>query len=86
MFLQSQTYRLGLATLSSLNVDLDTLLGDLTGGDLGVQLEVQALLLEQLLCVLGDLVVHTGATNLAQELDNGDLGTETRPDGGLTQH
>ena len=72
-----------LAALGSLDVDLDALLRDLTSHDLGVELEDQALLLEDLLGVLGDLLVHTGATNLAEELDNGDLGAETRPDGGL---
>lgn len=81
--LQSSTHRLGLATLSGLNVDLDALLRNLTSGNLGVELEVQALLLEQLLSVLGNLQVHAGATDLAQELNNGDLRAETRPDGGL---
>jgi hypothetical protein len=79
----STTYALGLATLGSLNVDLNALLGNLTGGHLGVELEVQTLLLEDLLSVLGDLLVHTGTTNLTKELNDGDLGAETRPDGSL---
>ena len=56
---------------------------NLTCGNLGVELELQALLLEDLLGRLGDLGVHARATNLAQEFDDRDLGTQTRPHGGL---
>jgi hypothetical protein len=56
---------------------------NLTCGNLGVELELQALLLEDLLGRLGDLGVHARATNLAQEFDDSDLGTQTRPYGGL---
>jgi hypothetical protein len=33
--------------------------------------------------LLGDLGVHTGTTDLAEELNNGDLSTETGPNGSL---
>lgn len=77
-----QTYSLGLAALGSLKLELDALSAAVTADNLGVELELQALLAESLLDVLGDLSVHARATNLAKELDNGNLSTKTRPDGG----
>jgi phage tail protein X len=56
---------------------------NLTSGNLGVELELQTLLGEELLGLLSNLSVHAGATNLTEELDNGDFRAETRPDGGL---
>lgn len=76
------TYSLSLATLGGLNVELDALAAVVTLDDLGVELELQALLAEGLLDVLGDLGVHTGATDLAEELDDGDLRAKAGPDGG----
>jgi len=73
---------LGLAALGSLNLKLDALATVVTADDLGVELELHALLAEGLLDVLGDLSVHTGATDLAEELDNGDLRAQAGPDGG----
>jgi hypothetical protein len=77
------TYALLLSALCGFYADLDASVVNLTCSNLGVELELQTLLLEDLLGRLGDLVVHTRATNLTQEFDNSDLGTETRPYGGL---
>lgn len=74
--------RFGLATLGRVNLKLDLIARLVTTDNLGVELELETLLLEDLLCVLGNLSVHTGATNLAEELDNSDLGAKSRPDGG----
>lgn len=74
--------RFGLATLGRVNLELDLVARLVTADNLGVELELKTLLLEDLLGVLGDLSVHTWATNLAEELDNGDLGAKSRPDGG----
>lgn len=72
-----------LATLGSLNVEADGSTAVVTAHDLGVGLELDTLLSEDLLSLLGDLSVHTGATDLAEELNDGDLSTKTGPDGGL---
>lgn len=77
------THSLFFSTLCGLNADVNTGIVDLTSGDLGVELELQTLLLEDLLGLLRDFAVHTGATDLAQEFNNGDLRAETRPDGSL---
>lgn len=74
------TYGLLLAALGSINLELDLVTGGVTAENLGVQLELHALLLQDLLGRLGNLSVHAGAANLAEELDDGDLGSETRPD------
>ena len=79
----SSTYSLLLATLCGLDVNLDTSVVDFTSSNLGVELELQPLLSKELLGLLRDVCVHTRATNLAKELDNGNLGTETRPYGSL---
>lgn len=76
------TYGLRLATLGSIDLELHQLTRLVTADDLGVELELHTLLLEKLLGSLGDLSVHAGTTDLAEELDNGDLGAESRPDGG----
>ena len=76
------THSLGLATLGRVNLKLDGLARLVTGNDLGASLEVDALLLQDLLDGLGNLKVHAGATNLVEELDNGNLGAEAGPDGG----
>lgn len=80
--LGGRTYRLSLATLGGIDVQLDRLARLVTINDLGGQLEVDALLLQDLLGLLGDLGVHAGAADLVQELDNGDLGAQTGPDRG----
>lgn len=77
-----RTYRLGLATLGGIDVQLDQLARRVTVDDLCGQLEVDALLLQDLLGLLGDLGVHAGATDLVQELDDGDLGAQAGPDRG----
>jgi hypothetical protein len=77
------THSLLLSALRSLNADVDTLAVNLTSGDLGVELELQALLREELLGLLRNLGVHARATDLTKELDNGDFRAETRPDGSL---
>lgn len=79
--LSKATHSLGLATLGGVNLKLDGLASLVTGDDLGAGLEVDALLLQDLLDGLGDLKVHAGATDLVEELDDGDLGAETGPDG-----
>ena len=76
------THSLGLATLGGVNLKLDGLARLVTGNNLGASLEVDALLLQDLLDGLGDLEVHAGATNLVEELDDGNLGAEAGPDGG----
>lgn len=72
---------LGLATLGGVNLELDQLAGSISADNLCAKLEVDALLLEQLLGLLGDLAIHAGTTNLVQELNDGDLGAQSRPDG-----
>lgn len=72
-----------LATLGRLNAQADGSTAVITLGNLGVGLELDALLSEDLLGLLGDLSVHTGATDLAKELNNGNISTETGPDGSL---
>lgn len=76
------TYRLGLATLGRVNLESNIGTRVVTADNLGVELELNALLLEELLGGLGNLGVHARATNLAKELDDSDLGTETGPNGG----
>lgn len=73
------TYALGLATLGSINVKLDKLAGGVAANDLGVELELDTLFLEDSLGSLGDLSVHAGSSDLAEELNNGDLGSQSRP-------
>ena len=72
-----------LTALGGLDVKTNGSTADITGDDLGVGLELDALLTQDLLGLLGDLGVHTGATDLAEELNDGNLSTETRPNGGL---
>lgn len=72
-----------LATLGGLNVKGDGRTAVVTGDDLGAGLEFDTLLTQDLLGLLGDLGVHARATDLAEELNNGDLSTETGPDGSL---
>lgn len=72
-----------LTALGGLDVKTNGSTADITGDDLGVGLELDALLTQDLLGLLGDLGVHTGATDLAEELNNGNLSTETGPNGGL---
>ena len=50
-----------------------------TLGDLGAELELDALLLEDLVGFLADVAVHAGQ-DLVEELDAGDLGAEPPPD------
>ena len=68
-----------LAALGGLDVESDGRAAIIALGDLGTGLELDALLAEDLLRLLGDLRVHTGSANLVQELDNRDLRSETRP-------
>lgn len=72
-----------LATLGRLDAQGDERTAVVTLGDLGVGLELDALLSQDLLGLLGDLSVHTRTADLAEELNDGDLSTETRPNGGL---
>ncbi len=72
-----------LATLGRLHGERDGSTAVVTLGDLGAGLELDALLAEDLLGLLGDVGVHTGTTNLVQELNDGNLGSEAGPDGGL---
>lgn len=74
-----------LTTLGGLDAEGDGGTAVVTTGDLGVGLELDTLLTQDLLGLLGDLSVHTGTTDLAQEFDDGNFGTETRPDGSLQQ-
>jgi len=75
--------RLLVATLGSLGVEDDGLAAVVTLGDLGAGQELNALLLEDLLDLLGNLRIHAGATDLVQELNDGNLSTETGPNGSL---
>lgn len=79
----ARAYSLLLATLRSLDGNLDALAGSITARNLGASLEFDALLLEDLLDTLGNLSVHAGATDLTQELDDGNLGAQARPNGSL---
>lgn len=72
-----------LATLSGLNAQGDESTAVITLDDLGTGLELDALLGQDLLGLLGDLGVHTRTADLAEELNDGDLSTETGPNGGL---
>lgn len=75
------TYRLLLATLGSIKVQLNLLARGIAVKDLGASLEDDALLLQDLLDRLGNLGIHARATNLVQELDNGNLGSQPGPNG-----
>jgi hypothetical protein len=72
-----------LTALGGLDVEADSSTTDITGDNLGTGLELDALLTQDLLGLLGDLGVHAGATDLAEEFNNSDLSTETGPDGSL---
>lgn len=72
-----------LSALDTLNVDSNRRTAVITAEDLGVGEELDSLLRQDLLGLLGDFGVHTRAANLAQILDDGDFGTEARPHGGL---
>lgn len=78
-FYVNTTYRLSLAALGSLDVNLDLITDDLTVVDLGAHLELETLLAQELVEVLGELTVHTSA-NGVQVLNDSDLSAETRPD------
>jgi hypothetical protein len=80
-----RAYSLLLSALCGLNVDLNTSIVNLTSSDFGVELELQALLREELLGLLRNVGVHARATNLTQELNNGNFGAEARPHRGLYQ-
>ena len=73
-------YSFGLATLGSIHIKLDLVAGGVATKNLGVELELDALLLQRLLRSLGDLSVHTRTADLAEELDDRDLGAQPRPD------
>ncbi len=75
------SYRLRLASFSRVNLELDDATTLVTADNLGAELEVDALLLQQFLGQLGDLGIHTWATDLVKKLDDGDLGTQPRPHG-----
>lgn len=77
------THSLLLSALCRLNADVDTSVVDFTSCDLSVKLELQALLGKEFLRLLRNVVIHTRATDLTQEFNNGDLGAETRPHGCL---
>jgi hypothetical protein len=81
--LRGRTHRLLLAALGGFNLQLDTLTAGIAVHHLGVELEFQALLLQNFLRLLCDLGVHAGATDGAQEFDNRNLRAQTRPDRGL---
>lgn len=74
-----------LTTLGGLNAEGYGGTAVIATGDLGAGLELDTLLTQDLLGLLGDLRVHTGTTDLAQEFNDGNFGTETRPDGSLEQ-
>lgn len=80
MPISMRPYCLGLSTLSSIDLQLDLVPALVAAHNLGAGLEVDALLLQDLLGALGDLGVHSGAADLVQELNNGDLAAETGPD------
>lgn len=72
-----------LTTLGGLNAQSDGSTAVVTLGNLGAGLELDTLLLEDLLGLLGDVGVHAGTTDLVQELDDGDLRAEAGPNRGL---
>ena len=74
-----------LATLGRFDAQSNGSTAVITLGDLGASLELDTLLAQDLLGLLGNLGIHTGTTNLAQEFNDGDFGAKTRPDGGLYQ-
>lgn len=76
------TYGFGLATLGRVDLDLDSLAALVSADNLGSSLEVNSLLLQDLLRLLGNLKIHSGATDDVEELDNSDLGSQSRPHGG----
>jgi hypothetical protein len=74
------THSLGLSTLCSLHVQHDLAILLLSTHHLGVELELQALLGQNLLEVLANLGVHSSSDG-TEVFDNGHFSTETRPDG-----
>ena len=73
-------YGFGLATLGRVNLELDQVAGLVAADHLGTSLEVDALLLQDLLGLLGNLGVHARATDLVEELNHGDVRAKTGPD------
>ena len=69
--------------LRSFDIDLYALAAVIAVGDLGVELELHALLAQDLLNQLRDLRIHPRTANLTKEFDNRDFCAETRPDGAL---
>lgn len=74
-----------LSTLGSLNVQSNGTAAVVTADNLCAGHELDALLSKELLGLLGDLSVHAGTTDLAEEFDDGDFRAKSRPDGGLQQ-
>lgn len=72
-----------LATLGGFDAERNGRAAVVTLGDLGADLELDALLAQNLVGLLGDLCVHTRATNLVQEFDDGNFGAKARPDRSL---
>lgn len=72
---------LGVTTLAGLHGHLDAVVSHLSASHLGLELEVDALLLEGALEGLNELSVHAGAEGV-HELNNGDLRSEAGPNRG----
>lgn len=73
------TYSFSVATLSSLNINLDLVANDLGTVDLGAHLELETLLRKELVEGLGQFCVHTSADGV-QVFNNSDFSTEAGPD------
>lgn len=72
-----------LTALGGLDIQADGRTADIPRDDLGAGLELDALLTQDLLGLLGDFGVHAGATDLAKEFNNGNISAEARPDRSL---
>lgn len=68
-----KSYRFRLSAFRCLDVELDAFAAGVAFCDLGVELELHALLLQDLLCLLRDLGVHSGPADLAEEFYNRDF-------------
>jgi len=74
-----ETHALGLATFGGVQLELDLFATRIAADHLRAELEVDALLLQELQRGFGDFRVHARAADLVQEFHHRHLGAESRP-------
>lgn len=71
---ETPTYSLRLSAFGRLDFQFDSFAASVAICDLRIELEFHALLLQDLLSLLGDVVVHARPADLTQEFHHGDFG------------